>query len=312
MTSHDEPMGVERIIIGVDGRPGGRDAITFAATLAGSVKARLILAHTVCYGLHPARVQGREAQERGFALVEAEARAAGVEAETRVLVEESVPSGLIRLARASQADLIVVGSPRHGPLARALLGDNARALLDVAGWPVAVVPEGWREPVDRTLPVVAGYDGTSRADRVLRFAAELASSLKVSLRVLEVAESDRGGSARTIRGRRAGDAHLMKVCADLGASPEVTVVSGEPDERLAAASDRASLLVVGSRLRGALGRRIFGSAAHALVGHVASPLIVVPTPGPQPLLGGDLARQGPSRHAGSDDRDGGVDPEGLR
>ena len=310
MVTHPEAMAVRRIVVGVDGGPGGRDAIAFAETLASAAGTRLILAHTVCYGLHPARVQDREAWDLGFALVDGEARAAGVDAERRVLVEESVPSGLVQLARATQADLVVVGSPRRGPLIRAVLGDNARGLLDVAAWPVAVVPEGWRRLDVPAPPVVVGYDATTRADTVLRLGVELARVLDAPLRAVEVVTSDRGSRARTPQARRAALGHVKKACA--GASPELVVRRGEPDEQLAIASRQASVLVVGNRLRGAMGRRLFGSTAHALVGHVASPLIVVPTPGPQPLLGGTVARQGEGGHERGDQRDGGVDPEGLR
>ena len=47
-----------KIVVGVDGRPGGRDAIALGAALERT-GARLVLAHVIAYGLLPDRVPTR-------------------------------------------------------------------------------------------------------------------------------------------------------------------------------------------------------------------------------------------------------------
>jgi nucleotide-binding universal stress UspA family protein len=54
-------------------------------------------------------------------------------------LEECVPVTALR-DRGAKADLIVIGSHRYGPIARALLGSTARELLRDATTPICIVP----------------------------------------------------------------------------------------------------------------------------------------------------------------------------
>jgi len=75
-------------------------------------------------------------------LDEAKARAAagGVQAQTH-LVAGSAAIEICRLAERRRADLIVMGSRGHGPLAAALLGSVATHVVRNAHCPVMVVPD---------------------------------------------------------------------------------------------------------------------------------------------------------------------------
>jgi len=279
------------IIAGVDGRAGGRDAIALGAALSTGTGARLILAHTVSYGLHHARAQSARAREQSQWLLGDQARAAGVNAQLEVVVEETAAAGLARLARAERADLVVVGSPHRGALGRAVLGDDTRAVLDAAACPVAVAPAGWR-PEHRSLARIGvGYDDTPQARRALHAAAELAHALNAGLEVIDVVEPPpaHGGerpidarrriSERRERARRG----LERAIAGLAVPATAEIRSGGPAEQLAASSAHTDLLVVGSHARGALGRLLYGSASNAVLRDARCPVIVVPTPAPQPL-----------------------------
>ena len=83
---------------------------------------------------------GRDATER--ILEDAKARAAegGIQVETHLVVG-SAAVAICKLAEERQADLIVMGSRGHGPLAAALLGSVATHVVRDAHCPVMVVPD---------------------------------------------------------------------------------------------------------------------------------------------------------------------------
>ena len=83
---------------------------------------------------------GRDATER--ILEDAKARAAegGIQVETHLVVG-SAAVAICKLAEERHADLIVMGSRGHGPLAAALLGSVATHVVRHAHCPVMVVPD---------------------------------------------------------------------------------------------------------------------------------------------------------------------------
>jgi nucleotide-binding universal stress UspA family protein len=134
----------DNVLVGVDGRQGGRDAIALAKTLA-SPAARLTLAHV--YGGHSAggRLSALAMPLDLEAAEELLARAAsdvGGQPQTALIYESSVGRGLHELAEQRGADLLVVGSSRRALLGRVLMGDDARAALNGAPCALAVAPRG--------------------------------------------------------------------------------------------------------------------------------------------------------------------------
>lgn len=170
-------MMFSTIIAGVDGRDSGRDAIALASALPSATSARLILAHglilahVVCYGWHPARAGSVQARKRALGMLAAEARTLGVDARPAAITEETAAHGIARIVAAERADLVVVGPPHRGRLGRVLIGDDARAVLDAAGCPVALIPRGWRSELRPPWRVGVGYDGTPQARRALPWRA---------------------------------------------------------------------------------------------------------------------------------------------
>jgi nucleotide-binding universal stress UspA family protein len=67
-----------------------------------------------------------------------DARAGGIEAES-VVAEEAPAKALSELARARQAEMIVVGSAGERPLVGAILGSVPQKLIHLADVPVLVV-----------------------------------------------------------------------------------------------------------------------------------------------------------------------------
>jgi len=134
-----------KIVIGVDGRQGGRDAIALARHLA-SPDASFTLVHV--YGRGPISWwRHQRGEERPFdreaSMLATERERAGIQASIACVPGPSPATGLHDLANTIAADLIVVGASRHTPPGRVLLGDDASASLHGAPCPIAVAPRGY-------------------------------------------------------------------------------------------------------------------------------------------------------------------------
>ena len=115
----------KHIVVGVDGREGGRDAVALARLLV-AVGGRLTLAYVVARDAqaHRGSSGAPEASDggRAEALLDTVRGETGVEAHLRWHGSASVGRGLHELCGVVGADLLVVGSSRRGPLGRVLIG----------------------------------------------------------------------------------------------------------------------------------------------------------------------------------------------
>jgi nucleotide-binding universal stress UspA family protein len=156
----------DNILIGVDGRRGGRDAIALAKRLAAP-GASFTLAHVSAGG--PFSWWGRHmAEERFFdreaSMLDAERQSAAIQA--GIVCVGGVPParGLHDLARERAADLLVVGCSRRALLGRVLLGDDARASLEGAPCAFAIAPHGYAESAAPLVEIGVGYDRSVESD----------------------------------------------------------------------------------------------------------------------------------------------------
>jgi nucleotide-binding universal stress UspA family protein len=116
--------------IGVDGRDGGRDALTLGARLARVCDAGVTAVHVA----HEAR-DGSPVDARAYeALLARELAKAHVRADTLVIGDHLPGSGLRLAASRTNADLVVLGSSHRGRRGPVLAGDTARAVLHGAHW----------------------------------------------------------------------------------------------------------------------------------------------------------------------------------
>lgn len=168
----------ERILIGVDGRQGGRDAAALATQLSAP-DADFTMAHVIGGGPNPwwAQVVWEERRfEPQAKMLAAEREAANLRAAI-VCLEAATPArGLHELAAQEESDLIVVGSSRHGLFGQVLLGDDARATLSRAACAVAIAPHQYA-PVP-LLGIGAGSGGSPEGERALATARELAAAFE--------------------------------------------------------------------------------------------------------------------------------------
>jgi nucleotide-binding universal stress UspA family protein len=151
----------KNVLVGVDGRPGGRDAIALVSQLTDP-DGKLTLAHVHTGDLRPSHAIApglvKEEREASHKLLEQERAAADVKAQLISIVSMSPGRGLHEQAEEQSADLIVVGSCSHGALGRAMLGDDTRAALNGAACAVAIASRGYAS----TPPLRQGWRGIQR------------------------------------------------------------------------------------------------------------------------------------------------------
>lgn len=269
------------VIVGVDGHEGGRDAIALAEVLRADTGA-LSLAYvyhgeaTVWRGSSPAYdvAEGDRSRE----LVEQAREHAGVEAQLRWRGSPTAGRGLHELAEESGADLLVIGSSRHGLLGRVLIGDDTRAALNGAPCAVAIAPAGYsrRPPVMREIGV--GYDGSSESEHALNVARSLATAHHTRLSAFEAVSVPTyyhaaWGLVEPETVEEMVDAALDRVAGLDGVEPHASY--GVAAQELALYSASIDLLVVGSRGYGPIGRVVHGSTAQELARTARCPLLVL-------------------------------------
>lgn len=273
----------DNVIVGVDGRPNGRDAIALASRLVGD-GGRLTLANIHGGALNPthAVTPGRMTGEReaSHAMLQRERDQAEVEAELVSYVASSPGRGLHDLAEQQHADLLVVGSCSRGPFGRVLIGDDTRTSLNGAPCAVAIATRGYAEHPVPIATIGVGYDSSPESEVALGAARDLAARNRALVRVLEVVAIPNyaftgfgapalGESIETML-REAGE----RMAALQGV--EGRAVYGLAGEELAAFGDELQLLVVGSRGYGPMKRLILGSTSDYLQRHARCSLLVLP------------------------------------
>jgi nucleotide-binding universal stress UspA family protein len=176
----------KNVLVGVDGSSGGRDALALALRLLNAAgQLTLIHVHLETTGIvvHEFDSSARDDAQR---LLESEREAAGRTAELLSIGAASVGAGLHRVAEQNAADLLVVGTCRHGFVGRVLLGDDTRASLDGAPCAVAIAPLGYAQTSAPIEVIGVGYDASPESDAAVALARTLASDSDVKVRALSV------------------------------------------------------------------------------------------------------------------------------
>src|SRR4051812_15541476 len=146
------------VIAGNDGTDGGLDAVALARLL-GARRLTLVSAYpgNPLPGWDGAAVDDEPVRDAALDDLEEARLAAGIPTELWPAADPSPARALQHVAALTRADLICVGSSRHGALARILLGDVGRSLLDGAPCSVAVAPRGYAELGVAPRHVAVGY-----------------------------------------------------------------------------------------------------------------------------------------------------------
>jgi nucleotide-binding universal stress UspA family protein len=273
----------KNVLVGVDGRPNGRDAIALGERLTDP-EGRLRLAHVRNGELNPfhAVTPGlvKEEREAATRLLEQARAEADVDAELVDIVAMEAGHGLHLQAEQQHADLLVVGSCSHGPLGRAMLGDDTRASLNGAPCAVAIAAVGYAEHATPISNVGVAYNASPESKRALEVARELAASSKATVHALEVVSIPAyafTGPVPPLAGESV-DAMLQEAIGRMRQLPGVEgrAVYGLAGEELAAFSDQVDILVVGSRGYGPIRRLVLGSTSNYMERHARCSLLVLP------------------------------------
>lgn len=189
--------------------------------------------------------------------------------------------------RSEDAEMVVVGSHGTGGLTGFLLGSISRQVATHASCPTVVV----RAPLPDAGDMVVGVDGSPHSLKALQWAFEQASFTGSALHVLHSWEIPPTWSMVEVPSyepeiliRDYGNAELRDTSEAMAGFrdefPDVKVrqevMKGSPVKSLVKASEKASMLVVGSRGLGGFRGLLLGSVSHAVVHKAACTVAVVP------------------------------------
>lgn len=306
----------QKIIAGFDGNDGGRDALALAVVLADATDAELTVTTAYSY-----RRTAHDAPDAWHKLIRDDAaerlegarQICGSRPRTSFVVSRgsSPADGLHQLAEQLEADVVVVGENRLGPLGRIAVGSVTEQTLHGAPCAVVVAPAGYAVQEQQRLQTIGvAYDPAPEARHALDRAVELARTTGARLRVIHVLPKEiiwyagYAGAALLPEMREDARRQLESTAAAIEGVPEVEtlLLEGDPATELGRVAEHLDLLVIGSRGRGPVQRVMLGSVSSRLVRHAHCPLLVfprsaVPEEPAAPVIDDDATANGPERPA---------------
>ncbi len=274
-------------------------AETYAAALARHYDASLHLLHVdppmpvmAPYGEIPVDARMFEEQRE---IAEAELVKAGERARAGGITVDTTMKGghpareILALADRAQADMLVIGTHGRGGVEHLLLGSVAEKIMRKASCPVLVVPPGAPGDSDALFSrILCPIDGSAASAHALTYALSLAQETDGHVTLLYVVEpvpaAGEFGALDVEEYRRAGEEHARKVLRDAVPDDVRTwcrlderVATGKPSERIldAATTERADVIVMGVRGRGAIDLLAFGSTTNEVIRRAGCPVLAV-------------------------------------
>jgi nucleotide-binding universal stress UspA family protein len=286
---------VTEVLAATDLQSDSREVLAAAVSLARATRARLHLIHALTPKAVPRRVQAKDPDAVGEALEEAslglgrqaeDAREQGAEVASALVVRRrSTHQAILEQARASGADVIVLGSHARRTTTHRL-GSTADRVLRTAPVPCLVIRGEVRFPIHRAA-VLTDFSPAARLGLTVAFSWLPGLGLDDSegrLDVVHVGWPQQGElrdwserwSARQLKNeiaRALGQAHRppahVRPRLLWNAAPVEAVVQE-------ARSEQDQLLVVATRGVGAVPRALLGSVTLGLLHDAPCPVLAVP------------------------------------
>ena len=287
-------MITRRVVVGTDGSPSSRKAMSWAAAEARRRRLGLVVVNTwtAPVELYPSNLYVDPSAFSDAAVQTVDEAVAPLAATgappiaIHRLVREGAPAVCL-LDEAGDDSLLVVGTRGRGGFAGLLLGSVSRECVHRAKCPVVVVPASWSGV--ETGRIVVGVDGSEPSAVALRWAVAEAAVRECRLQVVNAYSYPRPASvvdalapcdeelleksSHSLLDEMISEA--LKATDARPSSVESVVTSHTPAAALLDAARGADLLVVGSRGRGEFRGILLGSVSQQCLHHATCPVAVV-------------------------------------
>ena len=265
-----------KILLATDGSEDAAQATTAAVDIAERSGSELHLIH-VWHDVHTARAHAfvkRELRRQGRETLDEQVQRIGEMGGTVTrshLREGRTFEEVIKLSDELEADLLLVGSRGYRGLRRMLMGSQSEDIVHHAHRPVLVVRSG--ENVWPPARIVAGDDFSEDARKAAELAANLGKLFGARMLLVHAVPRLPQASSEASEAKlkdRAGELEDRTGALEeiLDEQPRTRVVAGDPPEVLIEAAQEEegpSLVVVGSRGLGLVGRLRLGSVSTKVV-----------------------------------------------
>ncbi|HLK87406.1 MAG TPA: universal stress protein [Candidatus Binataceae bacterium] len=275
---------IKRIVVGIDTSEHSRVAQAYAFALARRLNASLIGLHVVdivsiegsffhdisgSLGLEPYLDFSSRMREvltaRGRAAVdEFCAAAAREQVAAQPLLDMGVVANQI-CERAKAADLVMIGHRGvHERFSTGLLGSTAESVARKSPRPLFVSPRRMRE----IRRLALAYDGSERASKAMRAAAEFATELDAPLTVITVAREPRMGERVIAEARHYLEPYRLRASFEL--------LNGHAHEEIARylAQSETDLLFIGAYGHSRIIEMVLGSTTEYVLRNAPCPVFL--------------------------------------
>jgi nucleotide-binding universal stress UspA family protein len=244
----------------------------------------LLLAHVIEFGYgHGAALARQQDYVDWLENCAGPIRATGLSVQVQIRASGVPADEILALAGGIGAGLIVIGSRGQNVLSKLFLGSVARAVIHKTTVPLLLE---WIEPTaeatrarceavctDTLRHIVFATDFSEHAAAAQQAVLELAPRARVVECIHVLAADEKAAPAQ------AAMARLLEPISALGSRAKGTVLRGKPSSEIArhAASEGASLIVVGKHGRNWVASTLIGSTAASLCEMAGRPVLMVPS-----------------------------------
>ena len=269
-----------KILLATDGSEDAAQATTAAVDIAERSGSELHLIH-VWHDVHTARAHAfvkRELRRQGRETLDEQVQRIGEMGGTVTrshLREGRTFEEVIKLGDELEAGLLLVGSRGYRGLRRMLMGSQSEDIVHHADRPVLLVRRG--ENIWPPTRIVAGDDFSEDARKAAELAANLGKLFGARMLLLHADPHLSQVSGEAVEGKLEDRTGALKDIMD--EQPQTRVVAGDPPEVIIEAAQEGegpTLVVVGSRGLGLVGRLRLGSVSTKVIRAGLGAVLVYP------------------------------------